>query len=47
MALFRILRSETARLLIAGFLVAGAGLMLTQPDPAQADTPTTATSQAR
>ncbi|WP_281356189.1 hypothetical protein [Sphingomonas lacunae] len=41
------LRTETARLLIAGFLVAGAGLMLTQPDPAQADTPIASTHQTR
>lgn len=47
MALFKMLRTETARLLITGFLIAGAGLALTQPSTAQADTPVAASHQAR
>ena len=47
MALIRMLRTETARLLITGFLIAGAGLALTQPSTAQADTPAAVNHQAR
>lgn len=37
MALFRILRTETARLLIMGFLIASAGIAVTHPATAQAE----------
>ena len=46
MALFRMLRTETARLMITGFLIAGAGLALTQTGTAQADTRDAATAAA-
>lgn len=46
MALLRLFRTETARLLIMGFLMATAGIALTQPGAAQADTPVAATAAA-
>ena len=45
MALLRLLRSETFRLVAMGFAIGSAGVMLSQPGQAQVDHAMTATAQ--